>query len=958
MFIRLFIWISAILFCYGIAGQSINYRVYDTENGLPSSEIYSGWQANDGKLWFTSDRGVFNYNGYSFKIYTTNEGLGNNTCFGIFPREDGTIWFTGFDGSLSYYNGTNFQVHQEITDFVKNRYLNDWIDFCVFSSDKMYFELTKTKGLYVYDFKTRKVQRPIFPDDMKTGSMAKIGNSVFYVTRLLNTSNPVYNFIRAVNIDANNYALSRGNKVYRYSLNSNRFHLEDSFDFHSFIQAKNLLVRNSFSGDFFVSAANGLFLCNFQHPKFVKQAILDNVNTNNIIQDHEGNYWASTFNRGVIFIPDIDIQSYDETIVKNEKILSIYHNNNELFAGSGSGQIFILNDNNSEQYYLDVKQRIPIEQFIQITPDKILAQRNVDRVNGKWQFKNKDPFNFQLITPYDSVSVLYSRQNAIVHYDGNVGISVADRSPLNLIKSLCYTGRKLWIGTISSLWSADYKPYQAYNYVNYGKIFPILAQRINDIQPFREGILLSVFGNGLVYFDGKKPILVVHEKLHIHNLINRILIINENQVLLLTNNGLIQIKFHSEKSFKIESVELYDVNDGLSSNFINAAFLSKGKIYLGTNKGINVVTLDRLKPCLVKPIINIIGLKTSDSIFRFSKQIILKPSQNSFIVEFEGISFKKSNTRPFYKYCLLARNSDTVWAYTNDRTIQFTNLNAEEYEFLISAQNKNSEWAPFKSMKIVVKPYFTNTWGFRFALIAWIILVSWFIYKTRRKNNLLKQEQEKKVEMMGIRAMENELMSLRNQMNPHFVFNSLNSIQRYIITNNFSDANTYITRFSKLMRTSLSMSKLEFIGLDKEIDFVSTYLDLEKLRFDNLFNYTIIIDDEVEIELTQLPSLLIQPLLENSIKHGFKNMKQGGEITLFISLFDESHLLIELTDNGKGIENLGDVLNENKSKNSFGLGIVMQRIRLLKERMNDNKISFELKNLSRGVKATLIVPVR
>ncbi|MDR6944247.1 sensor histidine kinase [Mucilaginibacter pocheonensis] len=146
-----------------------------------------------------------------------------------------------------------------------------------------------------------------------------------------------------------------------------------------------------------------------------------------------------------------------------------------------------------------------------------------------------------------------------------------------------------------------------------------------------------------------------------------------------------------------------------------------------------------------------------------------------------------------------------------------------------------------------------------------------------------------------------EMMVLRTQMNPHFIFNSLNSINRFILRNNKSQASGYLTKFSRLVRMILQNSQNKLITLEEELESLELYLSLEALRFDDHFSYRIVIQQELDVALLKVPPLIIQPYAENSVWHGLMHSEEKGRLD--IGVFREANFLyISINDNGVGRE--------------------------------------------------------
>jgi hypothetical protein len=209
---------------------------------------------------------------------------------------------------------------------------------------------------------------------------------------------------------------------------------------------------------------------------------------------------------------------------------------------------------------------------------------------------------------------------------------------------------------------------------------------------------------------------------------------------------------------------------------------------------------------------------------------------------------------------------------------------------------------------------------------------------------LIQQRIKTRQEIANKQKLQLELRALYAQLNPHFVFNALSSIQGLINRHDLKGANEYLSDFARLMRESLAGSSKEEVSLHKELQTMETYLKIEQLRFG--FQYTIEVDERMEVYTTNLPSLLWQPLLENAVKHGVAPLQQKGQITVRVEKEKEG-LIIQISDNGKGM-----VVQE--SIHGFGLKLTRERIALLNQLNQEQPIALAIDSqLSKGTEATL-----
>jgi tetratricopeptide (TPR) repeat protein len=222
-----------------------------------------------------------------------------------------------------------------------------------------------------------------------------------------------------------------------------------------------------------------------------------------------------------------------------------------------------------------------------------------------------------------------------------------------------------------------------------------------------------------------------------------------------------------------------------------------------------------------------------------------------------------------------------------------------------------------------------------------LLLLGLFIFRTltqKRKNALEKQqlENEKKQAELQQRATELEMQALRAQMNPHFIFNCLSSINKFILKNDTNTASDYLTRFSRLIRFGLANSQLSLIPLSDEIEMLRLYLDMERLRFSESFNYNIIYENTIEPETIYIPPMLLQPFCENAIWHGLMHKEGQGKLEVMMSIQNEELQCI-IADNGIGREKAAELKSKTGTKQkSFGLKITTERLALFNKEKNDS----------------------
>ena len=323
------------------------------------------------------------------------------------------------------------------------------------------------------------------------------------------------------------------------------------------------------------------------------------------------------------------------------------------------------------------------------------------------------------------------------------------------------------------------------------------------------------------------------------------------------------------------------------------------------------------------------------------EELSLKYFQNRIVIETGTIDYYSAG-KGYIRYKLEGEDMEEKWQISPaNSTIRYEELPPGKYKLLIQAGNAGHEFTgPMRSLIFQISPAFWDTWWFR--IIAGLLLVGGIYaairYRLHQKFRLRLESSEKEKQLADMRqstaelkqqTTELEMQALRAQMNPHFIFNSLNSINRFILQNNRLQASEYLTKFSRLIRLILMNSQTALINLESEIESVKLYLSLESLRFDYHFEYKLSVHPDLDISVLKVPSLIIQPYIENAIWHGLMHKKEKGQLDIELSQ-EEDHLYFKITDNGIGRRHSAALASKSATLHkSMGLGITARRIAML-----------------------------
>ena len=405
---------------------------------------------------------------------------------------------------------------------------------------------------------------------------------------------------------------------------------------------------------------------------------------------------------------------------------------------------------------------------------------------------------------------------------------------------------------------------------------------------------------------------------------------------------------------------------------------ASGNLYFGTGFGKGNKGLDRINPerfvSVSTSSVYIRSLAINQKPFPLStgvnnlEGLSLRYNQNTISIETGVIDFY-SNGKSNIRYKLVKDGNDEDWQYgTANYTIRYDGLPQGNYTLVMQASNASNEFnGPAKILTFRVSSPFWATWWFR--IIAFLVLVdsiySVVRWRMRQKFKLQLERSARETQLAEMRQRaaellqqktELEMQALRAQMNPHFIFNSLNSINRFILQNNKTQASEYLTKFSKLVRLILQNSQASLITLESELEALELYLDLEALRFDHRFGYKISVPKELDIEVLKVPPLIIQPYTENAIWHGLMHKEDKGQLDIEVSE-EGDHLYFKIADNGIGRKQAAAIASKSATKHkSMGLRITQDRIAMLQKVNGESPVKIiDLENADGSAAGTEVI---
>ncbi len=936
---KLFLFIPVFFISCFIYSQDYTYTQYESKDGLAGSTVYCAEQDKDGFIWFGTETGLSRFDGTNFLNYTLEQGLPDNEILKMFCDSQNRLWLSTFRSAICYIS--NGKVHNQYNDSILKKIHLNGIAWQVCENKKGDILIREYSVLHIITAK----------------------NAVLEIKNL--DASP--SFFSAISESENgNFLVCNNDKIYELDTDFHphlikqvsipkKFKYLTHLSAHIFLSHSSLVEYTAYSLDsgkqvlyqspppliatqilndslICVNNINGCSIWNFYTGKSINK-ILPGEPVSSVFIDNENNYWFTTLGRGVFklnstFIKTIPLRRNNGDRVS---VFSLIKFNNSIVAGTDGCYLFSMNPVDPQNYSTwklryksEVKNRIIGIQksgnTLYVGTDDNLLKTNFYKLKQIKSFLSiKDLFLLNKDT------ILIGAFNCLVLLDANK-LKIIDTIFRDRVTSLNAIGKEVYVGTLNGLIIK--------NLINNTEIKPdadILNTRITDIEKDENNVLwIGTYGLGVVGFKDGKIVSSFSLKDGLTSNICRCLSVDKNTLWVGTDKGLSKIDLQSR------NITTYTNLDGLPTNIINAVVGDSQMVYIGTASGITYFNFNNSiakSRCILH-----INLISSGSDTLNESVIKLPPKKNEIKFDYVGISYNSGGEINYY-YRINELNNN--WSETNNTSIIFPALPAGKYTFQIKAINKYGA-----SSKVITIPFeiekeiWQKAW-FQICFLVVVSLFAWLIINISIKS-IRKKESERALIREQIAELKQK--ALKSQINPHFVFNCLNSIQQYIIDNDIEGSNRFISSFAGIIRKTLEFSERNEITLVEELNYIENYLKLEKERFENSFIYHICIAKNVQPENYNLPPLILQPLIENAVRHGVRSRNDNeGKIIVSVKL-ENAYILITIEDNGRGINLKKPTSEKFSNHNSMGINLVKERIKVLND-TRVHKILFEVETL-------------
>jgi ligand-binding sensor domain-containing protein len=961
-----------ILFLFFVSYDSVAInRVYTVEDGLASDIIYCIIQDDKGFTWFGTNNGVSQFDGYTFKNYSIDDGLTDNEVFKIFQDSQGRVWFLTYNGKLCYYfegkiyNGENMP-------FLNTLLVSSFFTHAIEDSNHdIYFLKQYSKQLYKLSGETfSKIEiensfqfNSLFLKNKTVCivSISVLDNGVKKYSLFDISSKPIFmdSFESPLVYSQFNYignkfvAVNRGNTgIEKLSINHGiDFNIKNSIVIDS-VESSTISFLNSsghFSNSYYVATSNGLYI--YDSNLVFKQKILEKISVNTCLVDFENGVWCGTKGNGLHYYSET---SASQIVHIDNGAYAIYENSfnkSEIWVSSiGDYYSYNLITNQLKKYSLpEFINRKDLITDIAFIDKNILLLGNGHGVvyfNRGVQKITPDKAGIKKIV-VNNDSIYYARSNGIiVQHISNLfkKCTYIDSSykqiynyRTNTLYKLIVGFKRIWLGTADGLFYLNHKKAV--------KFSEKINTRITKIIESPKGSLTICSDLGGVYIIINDSIIhITSQSGLISNRVNGIRYDKNGALWVATAKGISKVII--ENPIKVKN---YSTANGLPDIVINDIYsLNDSVVLLATSSGL--YSYNHSKEMIVsKPYTNVLLLKVNSKLVAKESLCDLEYYENNIEIGFTGISYA-SNKNIEYWYALKTNVDKEKWVKLNAPFLNFINLSPSNYLLLLKSKNIQGVWSDIIEIPISInKPFYQKWWFYLAVFIVFISSIISILILSRNKN--------KKEQAIAKMISETRQKALRAQLNPHFIFNALNSIQYLFLSNEEDLAQEYLAKFSSILRNTLNYSDKTYTSLADELENVKLYMELEQIRKKNFFKFHISIDDEIDSSEIVVPSMFLQPIVENAIWHGIQPLKTEGEIRIEIINVDSSYFEINIIDNGIGYsKSKKSDIKQHKHK-SKGSELISDRLKTLNF-IKGEKAEFNIIDLEQGTCVKFKLPKR
>ena len=963
----LFLLLSLILSKNTLLAQELVIESIGEKYNLNRKEVYRTLIDQKGYLWITACPGVFRFDGEKFEEIGKETTLNHSTCYNITEDGEGRIWLLNDERKV-------FKVENETVTFVTQLEFRENTPSTVFSFRVINNHLVVSTGwreivINCHSFETTSKVHKTNDEYQLIIDKSEYDSNRTYKFCYLKSLNELNNKSEA-NLTISN-TIDSTKKTLKVNIrhkNKTKFSLvfikklidgtigicwhQDLILIEKSGRIKKITVptkglintvfRDSKGRTWVATKYDKLYCFDKEYnPINLDLHQFDGDIVTSMVEDDFGGIWFATYLNGLKYCQNIEFKKHELGKGKVNYELSNFCkvDENNVLVGQNNGVLYQLNSKSEVHSFFkfpfDSKAYIKSISFDSISnniwcgTDYGLSKINYQNKTFNYYYKYRNLFAYDAIVESDSTLIIAGTSNV---YKQNLNKDFDSKRKLNPRKKL--KSNTLERGSQNEYWVGTMKGLLLFNGEKIIKTFfdnDTLNSRIDKIVKVNDTYWIVTSKHGLVSSKNGK-LTIYHSKYGItDSRINCIYNAGDTNLWVGGDASLYRIELNSNPL----RIERFDQTYGIPQGEIRDISTTENLLWLNIGKSIFSIGLDHLKANKNGGQTHITKLVTNDSIYRYPQVVSMgyddKMSLNVF---YNHLNYRRKD-KALYRYRI--HNYSKRWIETRNSDVLITGLLPGEYRFELQSLSHTNQWNPSEFVTIVIAPrYWQSLWFKVCCMVLFVVVVYLFVVWR------IKKIQNK--ESVATQIAQLELKALKAQINPHFIFNSISSVQFYLSKNKPEKAAEYMQDYADLIRKVLDQSDNNLVSLDSEIKVLENYVKLESRKFKNDdLELTINVERNIQLKSYQIPPTLIQPFVENAIWHGLKNKEGEKKIQLGFVL-KGSKLEITISDNGIGRDK-AKLYQKDKKRKSYGMTITSNRISVLN---NSKEDTFWIQDVKEG----------
>ena len=939
------------------------------KGGLPDIEFYTIIEDSEKFIWLAADKGLYRYDGREYQYFSHPQQKGN-AVFGILEDKPGRVWCNNISGQFFYTSANKLQLFIDLSEILNG----ELSQFKITSKELLVFT---GKKIVAVNLKSKKITQRFNKNNSRLGLAFKLDQNYLYTqeNQIIQTDNEftkidslyidIYDTHDIKSIARLPNIVSNGKVSFchfiRYS--ENIFYQFD-VDKQELIKIEipDALKKRRINQVFFkedaiwVATNSGIQIFHLQgHQLVYKQQFLEDFFITKIIIDNNENYWITTKGNGIFVLPNINVFKYDlqQGIININKLKK--SGNFIILFGTNKGEIGALNLNNGTSQILEATSAFRVTEIVesQNNNEFILVKEDA-AFRFDTNSKKLENIDTQLVFGAKSLSKVMDLGYVLSSYKNAILLDTDFKIIRNLVNKRSYTNyfsestKHIYVGTVDGFFMFDEQLNKS-EITYHGNA--IAATSITESK--NNTLWVATFKNGIYEIRNNEVVAHYNET---HGLLSNktgVLQSDANGLWITTEKG-IQLLDYQTRGFRSLTRQ-----NGIPSYRITDIEILENKVLFSSNLGLFGFDKQKVFGAPKTKELYFSAIAVNEIQQRVQPTYTLDYHENKIRFTFNVNGFQSAiNTR--YEYRLLGLEPGWRVAKEQINSVNYNSLPSGNYTFQVSVVG---EADTLQSIQFSISKPLWERWWFYLLIIGGLGVVVYLIFTSKIRTLKIKQHEMLQKEIVNKQLVLSQLENLRSQMNPHFIFNALNSIQEYIVLNEKELASSFLIKFSRLIRIYLEHSRENEVTLKQELNALNIYLELEKNRFEDVLDYTITVSKNINEKDIKIPSLFIQPYVENALKHGLLHKKDHRKLNINFSLnHTQDTLNCEISDNGIGIE-ASKELNKKRQPmhRSFASSANEKRVQLLNtNRKRQIKVNIEplYPETKTGTRVLITIPIQ